>query len=153
MLIKGVPWWIRKYCFCMLILCLHRKDILHDIWYELSLCLCLFTIVIRQDSCCLLKRNNDNKRGAIKTIGVCLNIKNVFPWIKISIIKIGRRWGPLIFIMGIVILQRRHLYIKTVPASLLWPCAIVGACFKHVISRHDIPSLVYMLLKHSCRSV
>ena len=41
------------------------------------------------------------------------NIKTVFPGMRISMLKIRRSWDRLIFIMGIPILVRRHLYIET----------------------------------------
>ena len=47
--------------------------------------------------------------------GLCLNMKYVFPCMRISSIKIGRSLYPLIFIVGICILLRRHFYIETAP--------------------------------------
>ena len=47
----------------------------------------------------------------------CLNVKTIFPGVRISFIKIGQLWGGLIFIMGIPVLVRQHFYFKT-PLSL-----------------------------------
>ena len=47
--------------------------------------------------------------------GAYFNIKTILPGIGISIIKIRQPWDCLIFIMGIHILVRRHLYIETSP--------------------------------------
>ena len=46
-----------------------------------------------------------------------LNIKMIFPGVVISIIKIRRSWDHLIFMMGIPILVKQHLYIKTAPCG------------------------------------
>ena len=50
--------------------------------------------------------------------GPRLNIKNVFPGVGISIIKIRRSWDRLILIMGIPILVRWHLYTGMGPWQL-----------------------------------
>ena len=47
--------------------------------------------------------------------GPRLNIKTVFPDTWIPMLKIRRSWGRHIFNIGIPILVRRHLYIKTAP--------------------------------------
>ena len=47
-----------------------------------------------------------------------INIKTVFPGIRVSIMKIKRSWDRLIFIMGISLLVRRHIYIETIPRWL-----------------------------------
>ena len=54
-------------------------------------------------------------RGLPKTSrpGPRLIINTVFPGVGISIIKIRGSWHRLVFIMGIPILVRLHLYIKT----------------------------------------
>ena len=52
--------------------------------------------------------------------GLRLNIKTVFPGMGVSIINIRRSWDRLIFIMGIPILVRLHLYIETVSRFLDW---------------------------------
>ena len=49
--------------------------------------------------------------------GPHFNIKIVFPGMWVSIIKIRPLWDHLIFIMGIPVLVRQHLYIEVVPAS------------------------------------
>ena len=49
----------------------------------------------------------------------CLNIKTVPPGVGISIIKIRWSWDHLLFITGIHILLRQHLYIKTVTPALI----------------------------------
>ena len=51
--------------------------------------------------------------------GPHLNIKTVFPGTVISFIKIRRSWDRLIFIHGIPILVRRHLYIEMDPQILI----------------------------------
>ena len=43
------------------------------------------------------------------------SLKTVFPGMDISIIKIRRSWDHLIFVMGISILVKRHIYIETGP--------------------------------------
>ena len=50
--------------------------------------------------------------------GACLYIKTVFHGMGISTIKMRRSSDPLIFIMGIPILVRRHLYIETAPGRV-----------------------------------
>ena len=53
--------------------------------------------------------------------GSCLNIKAVFPGMRMCIIKIRRSWDCLIFIIVISILPWRHLYIETPPeAAASW---------------------------------
>ena len=47
------------------------------------------------------------------------NIRTIFPGMGISIIKIRRSWDRLIFIMGIPMLVKRHLYTETVPRAIL----------------------------------
>ena len=49
--------------------------------------------------------------------GPRLNIKTIFPCMWISMLKIKRSRGRLIFNMGIFIQVRRHLYIETPPCS------------------------------------
>ena len=43
------------------------------------------------------------------------NIKPVFPGMGISIMKVRLTWDRLIFIIGIAMLVRRHLFIETAP--------------------------------------
>ena len=45
--------------------------------------------------------------------GPCLNIKMVFPGMDISLMNVRKSWDSLIFIMGIHIQARQHLYIET----------------------------------------
>ena len=49
--------------------------------------------------------------------GPWFNIKIVFPGMGISIIKIERLWDRLVFIVGIRILVRQHLYVELVPSG------------------------------------
>ena len=51
--------------------------------------------------------------------GPRLNIKMVFPGMGMSMIKIRQSWDSLIFVMGIPILVRTHLYIETAPRIIL----------------------------------
>ena len=57
--------------------------------------------------------------------GPGFNIKTFFPGIGIPIIKRRRSWDRLLFIMGIPILARQHLYIVTAPCSWrLWVAVV-----------------------------
>ena len=47
-----------------------------------------------------------------------LNIKTGFPGVGIYIIKIRRSWDRLIFIIGMLIVVKRHLYIETLSIYL-----------------------------------
>ena len=61
------------------------------------------------------------------------NIKTIFPCMRISMLKIRLSWDHLIFIMGILILMRQHLYIKTTP----WvPCKYKDSPFRCRNSHH-----------------
>ena len=66
----------------------------------------------------ILHQNKSTRKGRSKdgfNTGSCLNIKTVFPDMGISVIKIRWSQDHLIFIMGISILVRQHLYIETPP--------------------------------------
>ena len=52
--------------------------------------------------------------------GLCFNIKTVFWYMEILIIKIRWSWDHIIFIMEIPIFVRQHRYIETVPC-FYWP--------------------------------
>ena len=54
-----------------------------------------------------------DKYNASKDTGPRLNIKTVFPCMEILILMIRRSWDRFIFILGIPILLRRHLYIES----------------------------------------
>ena len=84
--------------------------------------------------------------------GPRLNIKTVFPRYGIPMLKIRRSRDRLIFNMGIPILVRRHLYIKTVPWFLalffcnqqlwFWLCRInrslsVTKWWRHQMETHS----------------
>ena len=56
--------------------------------------------------------------GDMEIPGPHLNIKNIFPGIRIIISKIRRSWDRLILNMGISILVRRHIHIETAPCCL-----------------------------------
>ena len=49
------------------------------------------------------------------TLEPCFNIKTIFPGIRIHVKQIRQSWDHLIFIMGIPILVRRHLYNEMAP--------------------------------------
>ena len=49
--------------------------------------------------------------------GPCFNIKDIFPGVGIPIMKIRQSYDSIIFIMGIPILVRLHLYLDMAPLS------------------------------------
>ena len=59
---------------------------------------------------------NESIKSRFNSIsGSHFNMKTIFPCIGLLIIKIRRSWDHLIFIMGIPILVRQHLYTEIAP--------------------------------------
>ena len=60
---------------------------------------------------------HDRRLLSLREAGPRLNTKAAFPGIRIAIIKMRRLSDCLIFIMGIPILVKQHLFIETAPCS------------------------------------
>ena len=56
---------------------------------------------------------------SLKRPGSRLNIEIIFPGLQVFIVKLRRSWNHLIFIMGISILVRWHLYIESGHMALI----------------------------------
>ena len=80
-----------------------------------------------------------------RTYGSRLNIKIVFPMYGIPIFKMRRSGGHLIYKMGIPILVRRHLYIKTAP----WCLPQSGTRQKYLRKHQSTLSLALCEGRHS----
>ena len=91
--------------------------------------------------CEAARRKNNTERNTTSIVcrqnywqprGPFLNIKTVFTSMGISIIKIRWSWYRLIFIKGIPILVRLHLYTETGPRICTTLCALQSLLLLHL---------------------
>ena len=76
------------------------------------------------------------------------NINSPFPIIWIPITTIRRSWDRRIYIMGISILVRRHLYTQT---PTWWPHLYCTCIFTEKVLTVQIPSVQWSYTKYPCQ--